>query len=346
MTVSLIFTVKNEAAALPRLLDSIAAQTRAPDEIVVVDGGSTDATLAVLNARAQVLPLTIIASPGANISQGRNVAIRAARGDIICATDAGVRLEPGWVAELTRPFEQDGGRKTEDGKQASSVVRHRSSVTDVVSGFFVPDPHGVFETALAATTLPVLADINPEKFLPSSRSVAFRKRAWEQVNGYPEWLDFCEDLIFDFALRRAGFRFAFAPRAIAHFRPRASLRAFFKQYYQYARGDGKANLWFLRHVIRYTTYLIAVPLCLALVGLGIRNWELGLLGIGILILGFFGMFLTPYKRLLPMLRDVSASEKLRALIWVPIIRITGDVAKMIGYPVGIVWRMRKRKGSQ
>ncbi|MEW5717731.1 MAG: glycosyltransferase, partial [Chloroflexota bacterium] len=262
VTVSLIFTVKNEADALPRLLDSIAAQTRAPDEIVVVDGGSTDATLAVLNARAKNLPMQIIMHPGANISQGRNAAIRAARGDIICATDAGVRLDPCWVAELVKPF--DSRQPTADGEVRSAVGCQRSAVVDVVSGFFVPDPRGVFETALAATTLPVLADINPEKFLPSSRSVAFRRRAWDQIGGYPEWLDFCEDLIFDFALRRAGFRFAFAPRAIAHFRPRANLRAFFRQYYQYARGDGKANLWFLRHVIRYTTYLVALPLTLAL----------------------------------------------------------------------------------
>jgi glycosyltransferase involved in cell wall biosynthesis len=104
VAVSLIFTVKNEAGALPRLLDSIAAQTRAPDEIVVVDGGSTDATLDVLRARATSLPLKIVSLPNANISQGRNAAIRAARGDIICSTDAGVRLESCWVEELVKPF--------------------------------------------------------------------------------------------------------------------------------------------------------------------------------------------------------------------------------------------------
>jgi glycosyltransferase involved in cell wall biosynthesis len=341
VTTSLIFTVKNEADALPRLLDSIAAQTRAPDEIVVVDGGSTDRTLAVLNERARNLPMKIIALPGANISQGRNAAIRAARGDIICATDAGVRLDACWVEELAQPFDE----RPKVNASLSSSVLGPSSV-DVVSGFFVPDPHGVFETALAATTLPVLADIDPKKFLPSSRSVAFRKRAWEQVNGYPEWLDFCEDLIFDFALRAAGFRFAFAPRAIAHFRPRANLRAFFKQYYQYARGDGKADLWFLRHIIRYTTYLIALPLALALAILGIWNWGLGLLGLGILAFGFLEMFFTAYKRLLPALRDFSFGEKVRALAWVPLIRVTGDAAKMIGYPAGIVWRMQNGKGSR
>jgi len=328
MRITLIVTVKNEGEALPRLFDSIAAQTRVPDEIVIVDGGSTDGTLEVLRAAATRLPVRVLVEPGANISRGRNLAIRAATGDIICATDAGVRLEECWVAELVKPFEQPPAHD-------SSFIPHPSSCIDVVSGFFVPDPHGAFETALAATTLPALADIRPAKFLPSSRSVAFRKSAWARVGGYPEWLDFCEDLIFDFDLQRAGFRFAFAPRAVAHFRPRASLRAFFKQYYQYARGDGKANLFFKRHLVRYATYLVGVPLLLAIFLGGF--WFVGL---GFLTLGFFGMFFTPYKRLAPMLRNLSFGDALAAIVWAPLIRITGDVAKMLGYPVGVVWRRR------
>ncbi len=316
--ISLILTVKNEASSLPGLLDSISAQTRLPDEIVVVDGGSTDDTLAVLHTYAKRLPLKIICEPG-NISQGRNTAIRASSGDIICSTDAGVRLDPGWVAELVKPFD-DGA----------------SAVVDVVAGFFVPDPHGVFETALAATTLPALADIRPTQFMPSSRSVAFRKSAWAKVNGYPEWLDFCEDLIFDFALRDAGFAFDFAPRAVAHFRPRSSLRTFFKQYYQYARGDGKANLFFRRHLVRYATYLIALPLVIAMTAI-VPLWSIPL---WLCAAGF--MFFTPYKRLIPMFSKFPLIDKLHAIAWVPIFRITGDVAKMIGYPAGVRWRMKNR----
>ena len=337
VNISLILTVKNEADALPRLLDSIAAQTRAPDEIVIVDGGSTDATLEILRDAATRLPITIIVEPGANISRGRNLAIRAARGEIICSTDAGVRLDACWVKELVSPF-----TNPKDEMENSSFILHPSSF-DIVSGFFLPDPRGVFETALAATTLPALADIRPEKFMPSSRSVAFRKRAWEQVGGYHEWLDFCEDLVFDFAMRDAGLRFAFAPCAAAHFRPRANLRAFCKQYYQYARGDGKANLFFKRHLIRYATYLIGFPLTLAIFIFGF--WNLGFLfwGLGIMIVGFLGMFFTPYKRLASLFEKLSGAEKIRALAWVPLIRVAGDVAKMLGYPVGVAWRARNRK---
>lgn len=331
MRVTLIATVKNEFEALPRLLDSIAAQTRMPDEIVIVDGGSTDGTLDRLRAATTRLPVRVVVEPGANISRGRNLAIRAATGDVICSTDAGVRLDPKWVEELVKPFESPAAPDLSSSPPPSSLI-------DVVSGFFLPDPHGAFETALAATTLPALADIRPAKFLPSSRSVAFRKSAWAHVNGYPEWLDFCEDLIFDFDLQRAGFRFVFAPHAVAHFRPRASLRAFFKQYYQYARGDGKANLFFKRHLVRYVTYLMGIPLILALFILGF--WMLGL---GFLVLGFFGMFWTPYKRLAPLLRNLSFGDALAAIGWVPLIRITGDVAKMLGYPVGVMWRWQNRQ---
>ena len=51
MTVSLIVTVLNEARSLPALLDSIAAQTRPPDEVIICDGGSSDNTIEVLRER-------------------------------------------------------------------------------------------------------------------------------------------------------------------------------------------------------------------------------------------------------------------------------------------------------
>ena len=112
---------------------------------------------------------------------------------------------------------------------------------------------------MGVTVLPEVRDIDPAKFMPSSRSVAFRREVFEQVGGYPEWLDFCEDLVFDFRLSAAAGPFAFAPEAVVYFRPRRSMRAFLKQYYRYARGDGKANLFFRRHLIRYLTYFVALP---------------------------------------------------------------------------------------
>jgi GT2 family glycosyltransferase len=198
----------------------------------------------------------------------------------------------------------------------------------VVSGFFAADPHSTFERALGATTLPTAEDVTPGTFLPSSRSILFRRVAWERVGGYPEWLDYCEDLVFDLALRRAGCRFAFAPDAVAWFRPRRSLKAFFRQYYLYARGDGKAGLWARRHAIRYLTYLLATLLVARR-----QRW------MWLLLLGGVAYTRRPYARL--NAGSLSREAAMRAILLVPLIRLTGDVAKMLGYPVGICWRVHR-----
>lgn len=321
MRVTLVFTVLNEAASLPVLLDSIAAQTRPPDEIVVCDGGSRDDTVALLRGERR-FAIRVIEAPGANISRGRNLAIAAASHDVIACTDAGVRLDPRWLETIVAPLA--------DERQHA------------VAGFFTPDPRTTFEVAMGATVLPELRDIRPEAFLPSSRSVAFRKSAWQTVGGYPEWLDYCEDLIFDLALRKRCGAFAFMPEAVAHFRPRSSLRAFFKQYYHYARGDGKANLFLRRHLVRYATYLIALPALLA--GLVWGAPAVKLLAAILLLAGAAAYTRTPYRRLRRLWSRLPWPERLKAIALVPVIRIVGDVAKMLGYPVGVWWRLQHRPG--
>ncbi|MGQ9840560.1 MAG: glycosyltransferase [Anaerolineae bacterium] len=325
--VSVICTVLNEGEAIRRLLDSLAAQTRPADEVIIVDGGSRDNTAAVIQEYAGRLPLRVLVEPGANIARGRNIAIAAARGEIIASTDAGVWLEPHWLEKLLEPF-----RPAVQQSQGSA----NQKIPDApfaVAGFFVPDPHTTFEIAMGATVLPAAEDINPARFLPSSRSVAFTKAAWAAAGGYPEWLDYCEDLIFDFRLREAAGPFAWAPEAVAHFRPRGTWRAFFKQYYRYARGDGKADLWRLRHAIRYSTYLVALP---SLLALSILHHPLWLLVLGA---GALAYCRTPYRRLWPYLPRMAPGERVKAVLLVPLIRAVGDTAKMLGYPAGWAWRL-------
>lgn len=316
VTVSVVMTVLNEARSLPAVLNSLLAQTRPPDEVVVCDGGSHDETLAVLNSYAGRLPLKVLSAPGANISQGRNRAIRAATGEVIAATDAGVRCAPDWLARLLAPFET-------------------SPPAQAVAGFFHSDPATVFELALGATTLPEAREINPQTYLPSSRSVAFRRAVWETVGGYPEWLDFSEDVVFDLAVRRRVGPFVFVPEAVVHFRPRASLRAFARQYYHYARGDGKANLFPRQHAIRYFAYLAAAPL-LAYAALWLNPW-LWLVG-ALAVLAYIRL---PLRRAWPQLGALAWTDRLRVLALIPLIRVVGDVAKMLGYPAGVSWRLRQ-----
>lgn len=322
--ISVIVTVKDEQNSIALLLESLLAQSWVPDEIVIVDGGSSDATVEIIQEFvARGAPIKLLSAPGANISEGRNLAIETAEGKIIAVTDAGVRLSPFWLQKLLEGFGVTS---------ASSCANCLAS--DVVSGFFLPDPRTVFEVAMGATVLPTADEIDSNKFLPSSRSIAFTKDAWRRVGGYPEWLDYCEDLVFDLKLRAAGCRFTFVPEAVVYFRPRENLRRFFKQYYLYARGDGKADLWPKRHAVRYATYILA-PIALTLGFWYKLIWLL-------VLAAAFAYLLRPYRRLWPYLGKLQPHQRIQAMLWVPIIRLTGDVAKMVGYPVGVWWRLRKR----
>lgn len=330
MNVSVIATVYNERKSIERLLESLANQTRRPDEVVLCDGGSTDGTVeairAFLNRHRDRLPnVRVIEAPGTNISRGRNLAIAAAQGPIIAATDAGVRLEPTWLEKLVDPWT-------------------REPETLAVAGFFAPDAEGVFQIAMAATVLPLRDDIDPDRFLPSSRSVAFTKEAWARAGGYPEWLDYCEDLLFDFAINAQKpdrpTAFVWAPEALVHFRPRESLRQFWTQYYRYARGDGKADLWRKRHAIRYATYFVMLPLLLGHAFWGFFARPLGWLG---LLAGVFLYCRRPWQRLRVLGASLRPMEWIAAAALVPVIRLTGDLAKMTGYPVGLLWRWRHRR---
>jgi len=337
-SVSLITTIYNECATIERLLDSLAAQQRPPDEVIICDGGSTDGTVARIDAYQQRHPtklpqLRVLVENGANISRGRNLAIAAASYPLIAVTDAGVRLPESWLAALLAPWEK-----------ASPMERGGA-----IAGFFLPDLRGknrrehIFLTAMAATVLPLHDDIDPQKFLPSSRSVAFTKAAWAAAGGYPEWLDYCEDLIFDLKINaqqpEKATAFTWAPDAVVYFQPRSTLRSFWTQYYRYARGDGKADLWRKRHLIRYLTYLVALP---ALVGHGLWGSFAPWLGwLGLLAGGLF-YCARPWQRLRRLGQERTPLEWSAAALLVPVIRVVGDGAKMVGYPVGLWWRWQRR----
>jgi glycosyltransferase involved in cell wall biosynthesis len=191
---TLIVTVRNEAESIDALLDSLLRGRRAPDEMVVADGGSSDGTLERLRARAADEPrLRVLDGPG-NRSVGRNAAIRAARHDVIACTDAGVEVEPTWFERIVAPFEAD-------------------PAVDVVAGFYRPIARTPFERAAGVVSAPALAEVDPERFLPSTRSVAFRRAAWERAGGFDEALAHNEDTPFALAMKGAGCRFAFAPEA-------------------------------------------------------------------------------------------------------------------------------------
>lgn len=312
MRVSVIATVKDEYGNLPAWLAGLDGQTRKPDEYVIVDGGSTDGTWELLHAWRPDLPLQLVQLPGVSISQGRNAAIARAQGEVIVVTDAGTIAEPHWLERLLAPL-------------ADLNV-------DVSAGFFRPSGETRWQRSLTAATLPDPSEIDGERFLPSSRSVAFRRTWFDLGLRYPEWLDYCEDLVWDLSMKRAGARFVFSPEALVEFEPRHSWLSFWRQYFHYARGDGKAGLYPLRHAIRYGTYAAAM-LTLA----RHRPAELAFAGLlGCVYVSTSARRLWRRDRGLGLPLEATCT----ALPLIPLHRLIGDVAKMAGYPRGLLWRWR------
>lgn len=309
-----MLTVLNESESLPAFLASLERQEALPEHIVIVDGGSTDDTVSLLAAwePPSGCTVTVVESAGANISTGRNLAIaRAATGRIL-ATDAGTSLAPGWAARLLDAF---------DAPESPAVV----------CGFFRPTGGTLLERSIAFTVTPRLAEIDGASFLPSSRSVGFTRAAWEATGGYPEWLDYCEDLVFDLRLKALGLRFAFVPEAWVTWSARSSITAFMRQYYRYARGDGKADLWRKRHAVRYGAYGLGVVLAVVAFA---QPLALIVLAAGA------GGYLSKFWRRLWRGRAEFGVGLAGGLVLVPVIVVAGDLAKMVGYPAGLWWRRR------
>ena len=299
MKVSLVTTVKDDAEAIEPFLETLAGQTRQPDEIVVVDGGSTDGTLQRLRAARGI---TLIEEPGANIARGRNLAIAAANHDVIAVTDADCLLEPGWLEHLLVPIR---------------------SGADVSMGFYRPVAEGLLQTCMGAVNLPDADEIDPATFMPSSRSVAFRRSAIEAAGGYPEWLEIGEDMFVNHRWRDLGLDLRFAPHAVVRWRLRGTLADTWLQYFRYARGDAIAGMFPERHALRFAVY-----------GGALYAWSSRSRLLKLATLVGAGVYAArPLRRAITRLQ--ARPDRAKAIVAVPALSAFTDVAKMAGYLSGL-----------
>jgi glycosyltransferase involved in cell wall biosynthesis len=307
--VTLIATVLNAADHLPDFLACIRSQERAPDEIVIVDGGSTDGSLSVLRAAQEV---TLVEAPGANIARGRNVALAHATHDVIAVADADCAYGPAWLAELLRPIEAGA---------------------DVSMGWYRPVVGSLLDACVTAHLPLDAGELNAAAFMPSARSVAYRRDAIDAVGGYPEWLAIGEDMWVDLRWRERGLDQRLAPGAVAGWRPRRRLRDTWMQYFHYARGDAQAGMHADRHAVRFVAYTGAA-FSLA----SSRTWPRILVAIG-------GAAYVHRQVGRTWARLDGVRDKAIATVLVPGVVAITDVAKMAGYAAGTLDRLSGRAGS-
>lgn len=306
-TVAIISTVLNERNSMENLLNAFLTQTRLADEIIIVDGGSTDGTLEILKTYAQNNPrIRYFVEPGVNIARGRNIAIARANSSIIAVTDGGCHPESNWLEALVQPLIDDASYG------AVSGVRQVESINQFE--YFA----GLLSTSGNAA--------NEADRVFHGRNSAFRKTVWASAGGYPEWLYTAEDTLFAQRAKALGCRVALASDAVVSWRPRPNIKKLAKQYFLYGRGTGRidqTNLQAVFYHLRNHAIWMA-SLLLGFVFLGF--WLLTAL-----VLGF--MYLTLISPVVKKLAEDHANPS-GLYFYVPIIVMTRSFYNNLGQLYG------------
>ena len=142
MRITVAIITYNWPAALERVLESLARQTRLPDEVIVTDDGSTGETRRVIERVAATFPVRLVhlwqPDDGARMSRARNRAIAAATGDYIIILDGDMVAEPHFVADheafATRGCYVQGSRVLSD----EALTRRMLADGSVRATFFTP----------------------------------------------------------------------------------------------------------------------------------------------------------------------------------------------------------------
>ncbi len=107
LTVGVIIPTRNRADLLHNALEALSRQTRMPDEVIVVDNGSSDHTCQVVGQFSGLLPIRYLfeSTPGAG--QARNTGIRHASSDVLAFTDDDCIPDENWLHFIELSFLRD-----------------------------------------------------------------------------------------------------------------------------------------------------------------------------------------------------------------------------------------------
>ena len=219
--VSVIVPARDAAAMLARALESVLAQDYAGGFEVIVADGSEGAGTDVL-VRQRFPGVRLVPNPGREIACGLNVALRVARHPVIARCDARAELPQGYLTRAVATLLRTGA--------------------DNVGGCVNPVGFSFFERTVAlATSTPLGAGGARYRIGGTEGPVdtvfpgVFRREAVDAAGGFDESLLRNEDYELNWRLRARGGTVWFDPALVVAYRPRGSLRALARQYFDYGR---------------------------------------------------------------------------------------------------------------
>jgi glycosyltransferase involved in cell wall biosynthesis len=112
LVASVVICTRNRAASLSRTLASLVEAAELVNdlwELIVVDNGSTDDTLAIVEAFSDKLPIRWVFEPEAGLSRARNAGVRVSKGDFVLWTDDDVLVDRNWLRAWFDAFHDHPG---------------------------------------------------------------------------------------------------------------------------------------------------------------------------------------------------------------------------------------------
>lgn len=211
-TTSVVLVTHDRHDLLDRTLDALAGQTLPPDEVLVVDNGSSDGTATLLADRlSRGVPAGLrVLTRDANlpVAEGRNLATAASSGEVVVFTDDDCRPRPGWLEALVAGLREGvglvQGRTTADPAQPLAALSRTQ---------WTPAEFGLYETCNIAYTRAALEAAGP---VPPEGPFDLRFADEVAAALGPRWchLPFGEDTELGWRVKRAGAASRFAVHAV------------------------------------------------------------------------------------------------------------------------------------
>ena len=313
MKVSVIATVLNNGDTVGQLLDSIFAQSRKPNEVIVVDGGSKDNTIEVLKEYEEKHANFKFYTHRLNKAQSRNFGIDKAKYSIIAQIDGSCKAQKHWLKRLIRPLSDEE--------------------VGVSAGFYKI----VARTAVSKAVTPYIGItqkmFDHRSYMPTGRSMAIRKHVWAELQGYSEDLQWSgEDNLFNYKLLKKGIKIARTPDALVYWYAPKTLKDVYGKIFSYTAGIAQTGTW--NHpceslaTVNTNVFSVYAKWFVGLVFLALSAYSMFFVYITIL-----GFTMYTFSALWSKREQVEDQE---ALMFVPLIQIISDIAVMAGFASGII----------